>query len=266
MMIQPSAFSRVVTCSSLFLESPEDGKQPARSGVGDDSLLAKVSDDQCSTTSSTTSSIGRNSDLSSERSMGDEDCGENEAQSTYKGPLDMMDSLEEVLPIRRGISKFYNGKSKSFTSLADASSCKEIAKPENGYTRRRRNLMAFNHVWDKNRNFPLRSNSGGISKRTISSSRSALALAFAIDRSDSSRSLSEDSNSSSNSRSPPPLPPLHPRSRMSATSAGPSSPHQQNFSAWCSFSLADLQHCATAATVKMPSCCLRNDTAQTKLT
>ncbi|KAI4316462.1 hypothetical protein L6164_024440 [Bauhinia variegata] len=265
MTIETSGFTRTVTCASLFLEPLEDEKPAARCGVGDAALPAKVSDDQCSTSSSTTSSIGRNSDLSSERSMGDEDCGENEAQSAYKGSFDMMDSLEEVLPIRRGISKFYNGKSKSFTSLVDASSsssCKEIAKPENAYSRRRRNLMAFNHVWDKNRNFPLRSNSGGIAKRTISSSRSSLALAFAMNSSESSSSLSEDSNS----RSPPRLPPLCPRSRVSATSACPSSPLQQNFSAWRSFSLADLQHCATAATINMPNSCLRNDTAQSKLT
>ena len=45
---------------------------------------------------SSSSSIGRNSDVSSDG----EDCGENEAQSSYKGPLDMMEALEEVLPIR----------------------------------------------------------------------------------------------------------------------------------------------------------------------
>ena len=62
---------------------------------------------------------------------------------------------------RRGISTFYNGKSKSFTSLADAthsttSSIQEIAKPENAYTRKRRNYGAF-----KLSNM----NTGGISKK-----------------------------------------------------------------------------------------------------
>lgn len=46
--------------------------------------------------SSSTSSIGRNSDLSSDG----ENEEENEVQSSYKGPLNMMDSLEEVLPMR----------------------------------------------------------------------------------------------------------------------------------------------------------------------
>ncbi|KAL5786453.1 hypothetical protein ACOSQ2_008845 [Xanthoceras sorbifolium] len=176
--------------------------------------------------SSSTSSIGRNSDLSGRSSEG-EDSEENEVQSSYKGPLIMMDSLEEALPIRRGISNFYNGKSKSFTSLAEAtsaSSVKDIAKQENAYTRRRRNLLAVTHIWDKNRCSPLRN----ISKRPISSSKSSLALAVTMSSSESISSASEDS--SSNSRSPPRLPPLHPQSRASA---------------WRSYSVADLHQCTS---------------------
>lgn len=132
-------------------------------------VLSEEEEEQCSTSSY--SSIGTNSDVSSERSMAEDkrDSEGNEVESAYKynGPLHAIESLEQVLPIRRGISNFYNGKSKSFTSLADAAtspSVKDIAKPENAYSRRRRNLLAFNHVWDKNRNCsPLRSNSGGIS-------------------------------------------------------------------------------------------------------
>lgn len=145
---------------------------------------------------------------------------------------------------RRGISKFYNGKSKSFTSLGDAastSSIKDITKPENAYTRKRRNLMAFNHVWDsKNRSFsgfPLRSNGGGISKRPISSSRSTLALAVAMSSSESSSSTSDESCS----RSPPPLPPLHPQARGGKVS--PSSP-RQTFCASRSLPLVDVQRWA----------------------
>ena len=69
--------------------------------------------------SSNSSSIGTNSD-SSEESSDWEDSGENEVQSSFKGPLDSINDLEEVLPTKRGISKFYSGKSKSFTSLSDA--------------------------------------------------------------------------------------------------------------------------------------------------
>ncbi|KAF2304266.1 hypothetical protein GH714_029026 [Hevea brasiliensis] len=157
-----------------------------------------------------------------------------------------MDSLEEALPIRRGISKFYNGKSKSFTSLAEvssSSSIKDIAKPENAYSKRRKSLLALSHVWDKNRCFPHRSNGGGISKRPISLSRSTLALAVAMSSSESISSTSEDSTSSS--KSPPQLPPLHPRSRTSHNNLASLPSPQETFSPWRSFSVADLQQCAT---------------------
>lgn len=197
--------------------------------------------EECSPSSSTTSSsssIGKNSDLTD---GGEDGLEENEVQSAYKGTLDSMEALEEVLPIRRGISNFYNGKSKSFTSLSDASSSpsiKDIAKPENAYTRKRRNLLAFSHVWEKTRSFPYRS---GIAKRPISNSKSTLALAVAMSSSESISSASEDSTSTS--KSPPNLPPLHPRSRASHNNLTSLPSPRQNFSPWRSFSLADLQQC-----------------------
>ncbi|WCJ29302.1 Protein OXIDATIVE STRESS 3 LIKE 1 [Euphorbia peplus] len=191
---------------------------------------------ECSTSSS--SSIGKNSDLCS--SDGEEDDDEEQVQSNYKRTLDSMDSLEEALPIRRGISMYYDGKSKSFTSLAEASSStsvKEIAKTENAYSRKRRNLNAF------------RSNYGGISKRAITSSKSTLAFAVAMTSCDSfTSSTSDDSSSSSTSKSSPSslLPPLHPRSHYNLASLDCS-----NSSPWRSFSVADLQHCVSTASHKI---------------
>lgn len=49
--------------------------------------------------SEASSSIGRNSDDEEEEFHGG-DGEENEAESPYKGPLDLMESLEEVLPVR----------------------------------------------------------------------------------------------------------------------------------------------------------------------
>ncbi|CAN8244267.1 unnamed protein product [Cochlearia groenlandica] len=165
--------------------------------------------DSSSSSPSSSSSIGKNSD-------GEEDAGENEAESLYKGPLDMIQSLEQVLPFRKGISKFYNGKSKSFTNLTEevtssstssSSSVKDLAKPENPYSRRRRNLLSHKI-----------SPRGGISKkRVLNSSRSVLTLAITGDGS----SLDGDSSPESSltvSESPPSrrksvLPPLYPRSK-----------------------------------------------------
>ncbi|XWS70175.1 hypothetical protein CRYUN_Cryun03dG0026200 [Craigia yunnanensis] len=206
-----------------------------------------------SSTTNTSSSIGRNSDDDvSGRSSDGGDCDENEVQSSYKGGLDIMDSLQQVLPMRRSISNFYNGKSKSFTRLADASSTssiKDIAKPENAYTRRRRNLLAINHVWDKNRNKRL--------IRPISSSKSTLALAVAMSSSESISSTSEDSTSTSSPR----LPPLHPQTRTSFKNNTASSPPStgRNFSSWRSFSLADVREYSTVTGSTNPHCSLIHD-------
>ncbi|GJX26458.1 hypothetical protein Tco_0232754 [Tanacetum coccineum] len=116
-----------------------------------------------SCTSSSSSSIGENSDLEEDEeveSSYNNENGSSSSSSTSSSFDDAIQALEQALPIRRGISTFYNGKSKSFTSLADVSpsttSIQEIAKPENAYTRKRRNLGAF-----KLSNM----NSGGISKK-----------------------------------------------------------------------------------------------------
>lgn len=174
------------------------------------------------------SSIGKNSDLSdnSVEKSGDDE----EVQSSYKGPLDAMEALEQVLPIRKGISRFYNGKSKSFASLADASSSssiKDIAKPDNAYMRKRRNLLACSLAWDnKTRGPSLRgSHGGGISKRVTGSSRTTLALAVAMRNSDCDKQVGVGEHNNSN----------------------PSLTMCSNFSPWRSFSLADLHQCASVA-------------------
>lgn len=139
----------------------------------------------------------------------------------------------EMTNCRRGISRFYTGKSKSFTSLADASSSsssssslKHISKPDDPYSRRRRNLLSYGLTWEKNRAPCLRSNGGsGISKRVTTSNRKTkLALAVAMSNSGSSNKKQVEGCNSS------------------AASFLLSSPGN-DFSSWRSFSLADLQQC-----------------------
>ncbi|XP_039014687.1 uncharacterized protein LOC120144778 [Hibiscus syriacus] len=158
----------------------------------------------------------------------------------------MMDSLQQVLPMRRGISSFYNGKSKSFTTLADASSAtsiKEMAKPENAYTRRR-NLLAINHLWDKSRN------NKRPTRPPISSSTSTLALAVAMSSSESISSTSDDSTSASSPR----LPPLHPQTRTPSSSSSGWNP-----SNWRPFSLADVRAYSTVIGSINPDCASFHD-------
>ncbi|EAZ45249.1 hypothetical protein OsJ_29894 [Oryza sativa Japonica Group] len=93
------------------------------------------------------SSIGENS---GEEEGGDD---EEEVESKLKAEdeqvgLGCLDALEESLPIKRGLSNFYAGKSKSFTSLAEATAspaaaANELAKPENPFNKRRRILATW---------------------------------------------------------------------------------------------------------------------------
>ena len=147
---------------------------------------------------------------------------------------------------RRGISNFYSGKSKSFTSLADASSAtsiKDIEKVENPYTRKRKNLLAHGNFLDKNHNYPLKNNGGGISKRPTNSSRSTIPIGVTM-TSSVSNNRSEDSNSVSTSPSFC-LPPLHPHGKTPPSSSSSPPPPRRN-SPWRSFSLSDLQFVAAA--------------------
>ncbi|KAL4282684.1 hypothetical protein GQ457_16G000260 [Hibiscus cannabinus] len=57
--------------------------------------------------------------------------------------------IEDSLPIKRGLSNHYAGKSKSFANLSDISSVKEVAKVESPFNKRRRLLLA--NKWSRSR-------------------------------------------------------------------------------------------------------------------
>ncbi|KAK2974977.1 hypothetical protein RJ640_009136 [Escallonia rubra] len=236
------------------------------------------------------SSIGRDSDSSDGGGVGDED-GESlftmcvreeraarkpQLTAIFSGASPVCPTLESVLCylclihsrlsvnellglfFRRGISTFYCGKSKSFTSLADAASCssiKDIAKPEDAYTRKRKNLLAHSYFFDKASDHPPRSGGGGLMKKHAKSSRSTFALSSTTSSSESLNN-SESSNSASNSNTSSPshrLPPRPPNSRRSPENESSLSPPRRNYSPWRSFSLSDLQHAAAAAAAPPPS-------------
>ncbi|KAJ8505986.1 hypothetical protein OPV22_006872 [Ensete ventricosum] len=59
------------------------------------------------------------------------------------GPLHEMSSLVEQLPIKRGLSKYYQGKSQSFTSLAVVSSIEDLPKKETPYARKMKTCRSY---------------------------------------------------------------------------------------------------------------------------
>ncbi|XP_050364751.1 protein OXIDATIVE STRESS 3 LIKE 4-like [Argentina anserina] len=105
--------------------------------------------------SSSSSSIGApdDSDEENESKEGSGDVTDSEeVQSKFNGRpggltcMGSMSSLEDSLPIKRGLSNYFTGKSKSFASLSDvvttASTVKELEKRENPFNKRRRVLIA----------------------------------------------------------------------------------------------------------------------------
>ncbi|KAI9118552.1 hypothetical protein K1719_010884 [Acacia pycnantha] len=74
-----------------------------------------------------------------------------------------MSALLLQLPVRRGLSEFYQGKSQSFSSLAMAALVGSLAKPENPYNR-----MVKAKAWRRRHHRAARGN-----RRTSNSSRAS---------------------------------------------------------------------------------------------
>jgi hypothetical protein len=81
---------------------------------------------------------------------------------------------------RRGISKFYNGKSRSFTFVRDAitpsGSSRDIAKADNAYSRKRKNLLAYSIMYCKSQHAVPEPNESGPRKRLASWNDATLSL------------------------------------------------------------------------------------------
>ncbi|KAF8646696.1 hypothetical protein HU200_065697 [Digitaria exilis] len=144
------------------------------------------------------SSIGRDSDECPPQGKEEE----GEVQSAFMGGggggLAGLEALEEALPIRRSISKFYNGKSKSFACLKEAitssGSAKDISKADNSYSRKRKNLLAYNIMYGNSHDTAAAQvYETTPPKRLASLSRNSLAtLASSSSRSSSSISIAEN--------------------------------------------------------------------------
>jgi len=86
------------------------------------------------------------------------------SSSEGDGPLYEVNSLRASLPFKRGLSKFFGGKSQSFTSLADVKCLDDLAKPDNPYRKKIKSSHSYDDRIDVPRSFPPQSSSGSISK------------------------------------------------------------------------------------------------------
>ncbi|OIS97879.1 PREDICTED: uncharacterized protein LOC109233223 [Nicotiana attenuata] len=59
------------------------------------------------------------------------------------GPLYELSELMDHLPIKRGLSKYYQGNSRSFGCLASVKSLEDLAKKGNSYNQRMKSFKSF---------------------------------------------------------------------------------------------------------------------------
>ncbi|KAJ7958646.1 Stress response NST1-like protein [Quillaja saponaria] len=85
---------------------------------------------------------GDSDDVSSSRGGAEVVEEEEEVQSKLnRGGLGSLGSLEDSLPIKRGLSNHFSGKSKSFADLSQVNTVKELEKQENPLNKKRRILV-----------------------------------------------------------------------------------------------------------------------------
>ncbi|KAI3932092.1 hypothetical protein MKW92_032175 [Papaver armeniacum] len=97
----------------------------------------EADDDASDLMSSTSSSTFDESSITSNASSSCEELVDDASSSSSNGPLYGLSDLMATLPIKRGLSKHFQGKSQSFTSLADVSCIEDLVKKESGYGRKK---------------------------------------------------------------------------------------------------------------------------------
>ncbi|KAK1267091.1 hypothetical protein QJS04_geneDACA002603 [Acorus gramineus] len=103
-----------------------------------------------------------------ESGASDASCSSNlvdDDESVSSGPLYELSSLMDQLPIKRGLSVYFQGKSQSFTSLSDVSCLEDLVKKDSTYKKK----MKQSH-----RSYSLGSLKRTISKKTQRGSFSSL--------------------------------------------------------------------------------------------
>ncbi|ESQ42762.1 hypothetical protein EUTSA_v10014792mg [Eutrema salsugineum] len=101
----------------------EEEEEDIVEGVSRSMLAAETfsEEEEEDSSSCSLSSMCSSSDLT-------EDDDDDASSSSSNGPLGDLSDLMSHLPIKRGLSKFYEGKSQSFTSLANVKSLEDLMK------------------------------------------------------------------------------------------------------------------------------------------
>ncbi|RAL53004.1 hypothetical protein DM860_016239 [Cuscuta australis] len=105
--------------------------------------------------------------------FGEEEDEEDEENSSP--PLPDMSALLQELPFKKGLSKHYNGKSQSFSSLSNVRSLEDLAKPENPLNKKLKSCRSYGGLFleasKKSHGSSSSSSKLGIMKKSSSASR-----------------------------------------------------------------------------------------------
>ncbi|XP_047167100.1 protein OXIDATIVE STRESS 3 LIKE 2-like [Vigna umbellata] len=80
-----------------------------------------------------------------------EDASSSSSTHSNNGPLYELSDLMNHLPIKRGLSMFYQGKAQSFTSLARVESIEDLPKKGTPYSKRMKSCKSFGGGLDSHR-------------------------------------------------------------------------------------------------------------------
>ncbi|XP_027359394.1 uncharacterized protein LOC113868040 [Abrus precatorius] len=93
-----------------------------------------------------------NSECSSSSELTEDASSSTSSSSTYSnGPLYELSNLMNHLPIKRGLSMFYQGKAQSFTSLARVQSIEDLPKKDTPYRKRMKSCKSYGGGLDSHR-------------------------------------------------------------------------------------------------------------------
>ncbi|KAI8032170.1 hypothetical protein LOK49_LG01G02660 [Camellia lanceoleosa] len=137
------------------------------------------------------------------------------SSSVAGGPLHDMSSLMQHLPLKRGLSNYFQGKSQSFTSLSNVRCLEDLVKPDNPNNKKLKSCQSYGGLSSDQSHQSHRSSAPSSSNhfpRTITASSSSSSSRFisrkAIPRGSCS-SLSAKRTASFLANRPP-IPPSHP--------------------------------------------------------
>ncbi|KAJ0007035.1 hypothetical protein Pint_29581 [Pistacia integerrima] len=99
----------------------------------------------------------------------------NSSSNSNNGPLFEFSDLMAQLPIKRGLSKFFQGKSQSFTSLSRVKSIEDLAKKESPYRKKMKTCKSYAGGLDSHKSYVL-DPKATISKKSSRSSFSSLSF------------------------------------------------------------------------------------------